>query len=64
MLVGEKFDGGIGEDTQKGGRVATEEPAYAVLPVDVSHCRYHAEPRAGIFGKLWVRGLEENLNAV
>ncbi len=42
----------------------TEEPAHAVLAVDVAHGGHDTEPRAGVFGKLGVGGLEEDFDAV
>jgi hypothetical protein len=41
-----------------------EEPSCAVFAVDVFHRRYHAEPAAGIFRELGVRGLEEDFYSV
>lgn len=64
LLVGEEFDGGVGEDAQQGGGVAPEEPAEAGLPVDVPHGGHDAEPGAGVFGELRVGGLEEDFDAV
>lgn len=64
MLVSEEFDGGIGKDTQEGCGVAAEEPTHAVLPVDVTHGGHDAEPGTGVFCKLGVGRLKENLDAV
>ncbi len=64
LLVGEEFDGGVGEDAQEGGGVAPKEPAQAGLPVDVPHGGHDAEPGAGVFGELRVGGLEEDFDAV
>ena len=44
LLVGEEFDGCVGEDLQEGSRVSPEEAAHAVLPVDVAHGRHDAKP--------------------
>ena len=44
LLVCEEFDGCVGEDSEEGCGVAAEEPAHAVLPVDVAHRGYDAEP--------------------
>lgn len=64
MLVREELDGGVGEDTQEGGGMTAEETTDAGLPVDVSHGGDDAEPGASVFGKLGVRGLEEDFDAV
>ena len=64
LLVCEKLDGGIGEDAEEGGGMATEETAEARLAVDVTHSCHHAEPGAGIFCKLRVGCLEEDFDAV
>lgn len=64
LLIGEEFDGCVGEDAEEGGGMASEETAEAGLPIYISHGSYHAEPRAGVFGKLGVRGLEEDFDAV
>ena len=64
LLVGEEFDGGVGEDAEEGRGMASKEPAEARLPVDVPHGSYDAEPRAGVFGELGVGGLEEDFDAV
>lgn len=64
LLVGEKFDGGVGEYAEERGRVAAEEPAHARLGVDVAHCGHDPEPGARVFGELWVGGLEENFHPV
>ena len=42
----------------------TEEPAQAVLAVDVAHGGHDAKPGAGVLGELGVGGLEEDLDAV
>lgn len=64
LLVGEEFDGCVGEYTEEGCRVASEETADAVLTVDVSHGCYHTEPGTGVFGELRIGGLEEDLDTV
>ena len=64
MLVRKEFYGRVGEDAQEGCRVAPEKTAQAVLLVDVPHGGYDAEPGARVFGKLRVRGLEEDFDTV
>lgn len=64
LLIGEEFDGGVGEDAQEGRRVSAEEPAEAVLAIDVTHGSHDAKPGTGVFGELRVGGLEEDLHAV
>lgn len=64
LLVGEEFDGRVGEYAEKRGRMAAEEPAHACLGVDVAHCGHDAEPRAGVFRELRVGGLEEDFHPV
>ena len=44
--------------------MTAEETSHAILSVDVSHGGYDAEPGAGIFGELGVRGLEEDFDTV
>lgn len=44
--------------------MATKEPAHAILPVDITHRHHCAEPGAGVFCELWIRGLEKNFDAV
>lgn len=64
LLVCEEFNGGVGEDAEEGGGMAAEETTDAGLPVDVTHGGHNAEPGAGVFGELGVRGLEEDFDAV
>lgn len=64
LLVGEEFDGRIGEDAQNGCGVAAEETARAFVFVNVFHGGYDAEPGAGISCELRIRGLEENFDSV
>lgn len=42
----------------------TEKTSNTILSVDVAHGGHYAEPGAGILGKLWVRRLKEDLDAV
>lgn len=64
LFVGEELDGGVGEDAEERGGMASEEPAEAGFFVDVPHGGYDAEPGAGVFCKLRVRGLEEDFDPV
>lgn len=64
MLVGQEFDSSVGEDAEEGCGVAPEEAAHTRLPVDVTHGGHDAEPGAGVFCELRVRGLEEDFDAV
>ena len=64
MLVGEKFDAGVGEDAKEGCRMSAKEAPQALLAVYVTHGSDNAKPRTRIFGELRVRGLEEDLDAI
>lgn len=64
LLVGEEFDGRVGEDAEEGCGVTAEQTADAGLPVDVPHGSHDAEPGAGVFGELGVGGLKEDFDAV
>ena len=44
--------------------MSTEKTSETVCLVDIADCSYNAQPVAGIFGKLRVGGLEEDLDAV
>jgi hypothetical protein len=64
LLVGEKFDAGIGENAEECCRVTLEETTYSGADVDVADCRRETTPRAGVFRELGVAGLEEDFYAV
>lgn len=64
LLVGEEFDGGVGENAEQGCGMPPEEPAHAVGLVDVPHCGHNAEPGAGVFRELRVGGLEQDFDPV
>lgn len=64
LLVGEKLDSGVGEYAEKRGRMTPKKAAHARLAVDVAHCRHNPEPGPGVFGELWVGGLEEDFDPV
>jgi hypothetical protein len=64
LFIGKEFDAGIGEDAQKGCRMAAKETAKAICFVDVPHGSCNPEPMARIFGELRVGGLEKDLDAV
>lgn len=64
LFVCEEFDAGVGEDAEKCGRVAFEEPGYACAGVDVADGGGEAGPGACVFCELGVAGLKENFDAV
>lgn len=64
LLIGKEFDGGVREYAEERGRVTAEEPAHARLGIDVAHGGHDAKPRARVFGKLRIGGLEEDFHPV
>ena len=64
LLVSDELDGCIGVDLEERGRVAPEQPHYAVLRVDVRQGTAQASPGPGILGELRVACLKEDLDSV
>lgn len=64
LLIGEKFDSGVGKDAKQCCGVAAEETKRAVLEVDVADCLRGASPGTSVLLKLRIGRLEKDLDAV
>lgn len=64
LLVRQKLDGGIREDTEDRSRMPAVESDDAFISVYRAHRGENASPGPGISRELWVGGLEEDFDSV
>lgn len=64
LLVGEKFNSGVGENSEDCSGMSTVETHGAFVTVDGAHDVVDAGPGAGVAREVGVGGLEEDFDAV
>lgn len=64
LLVGQELNGSVGEYTEECGRMALEQASGTFIALDVANGGRETSPAAGVLGKLGIRRLKEDLDAV